>query len=211
MQAHSALKIKNHSSICSKTKRYFSQVREISTFKLSFYYILHAERSARDSQCRCNRIQLLKFNHSSIWPKTTRYFFRVWYISTFKLPFYSILHAEPSARDSQCRCKRIQLLKFHHSSIWSKTKRYFFPVWDISTFKRPLYSIVHAGRSARDFYPWIMPRSSKNSFIRRFDRILCDISLELAKFRRLNSHFTTFYTQNVVRAIASVDAIVFSS
>ena len=129
--------------------RYFSRVREISAFKLSFYYILHAERSARDGQCRCNRIQFLKFNHSSIRSITKRYFFRVWDISTFKRPFYSIVHAERSARDSLCRCSRIQLLKFNHSSIWSKTKRYFFGVWDMSTFKRLFYSILHAERSAR--------------------------------------------------------------
>ena len=164
--------------------RYFSRVREISAFKLSFYYILHAERSARDSQCRCKRIQLLKFNHSSIRSKTMRYFSQVREISTFKHPFYSILHAERSARDGQCRCNRIQFLKFNHSSIRSKTKRYFFRVWDISTFKRPFYSIVHAERSARDFYPWNKLRSSKNSFILRFDRKLRVISSACEIFRR---------------------------
>ena len=54
--------------------------------------------------------------------------------------------------------------------------------------------IVEIGPAARKMQPFT-----------RFWRKLSAVSLQMAIFRRLNSHFTKFYTQNVVRAIASVD------
>ena len=95
--------------------------------------------------------------------------------------------------------------KIHHSSIWSKTQSYFFPGWDISTFKRPfspfsMQKVVSAISSAET-----CRAARKIHSIRRFDRKLSVISFPFEIFRRLNAHFTPFYTQSVVRAISILE------
>ena len=83
--------------------------------------------------------------------------------------------------------------------------RCFSPVWYISTFKRSLHSILHAGRSAYVFQRQKKPRNSKIPIIRRFWRKLCVISLSFIIFRRLNAHFTPFYMQNAVHTFSSAE------
>ena len=55
--------------------------------------------------------------------------------------------------------------------------RYFSPDLDISTFNRPLHTILRAERSAHVFQRRNKPRNSKIAMIRRFCRNYCVISL----------------------------------
>ena len=88
--------------------------------------------------------------------------------TTIKRSFHSILHANRSARVSQGRSKPRSSEIRNHSSILTKTKRYSFPVCDVSTFNRSFHSILHAERSARVFQCRKMPRNTQIAIIRRF-------------------------------------------
>jgi hypothetical protein len=67
-------------------------------------------------------------------------------------------------------------------------KCYFVPDWDISTFKRSFYSILHAERIKHSFMRRNMPRSSQLAIICQFWRKLCyfvrdlDISTSIRSF-----------------------------
>ena len=54
------------------------------------------------------------------------------------------------------------------SPILTKIKRYFFPVCDISTFKRYFLRIMRAERSTLAFQRRNMPRHTQIAIIRRF-------------------------------------------
>ena len=91
-----------------------------------------------------------------------------------------------------------------NSQILTKIMRYFPPVWDISTFKRPFHSISHAERSANDFQRQNRPRNSKIAIIRRLWRKLCVISLPFKIFRCLSALFSPLRMQNLVHTFSSV-------
>ena len=75
--------------------------------------------------------------------------------------------------------------------------RYFYPVLDIATIKRPAHTILRAERSAHVFQRRNKPRNSKIAMIRRFCRKLCVISLPFKILRHLNALFAKLYLQNV--------------
>jgi hypothetical protein len=135
-------------SILTKTKRYCVPVGDISTFKGSFHSISHAKRSATRVLSRSNYNSWQNAILSSILKKTKRYFVPVVDISTFKRLFHSISHAKRSASRFMARNKPSSRQNAIFSSIFTKIKRYFVPVGDISTFKRSFHSISHAERSA---------------------------------------------------------------
>ena len=56
----------------------------------------------------------------------------------------------------------------NHSQILTKIMRYFFPVLDIATTKRPLHTILREERIAHVFQRRNKPRTSKIAIIRRF-------------------------------------------
>jgi hypothetical protein len=89
--------------ILTKIDRNFHPVGDISTFKSLFYFILHAERSARLFQRRNYPWRSHKAIFRQILTKVDRNFHPVGDISTFKSIFYFIFHAECSARHFQCR------------------------------------------------------------------------------------------------------------
>ena len=59
-----------------------------------------------------------------------------------------------------------------HSAILWKSKHYFNPVYDISTFKSSLNSILHAERSTRVFQRRNKLRHTQIAIIRRFCRLI---------------------------------------
>ena len=86
-----------------------------------------------------------------------------------------------------------------------KINRYFVTFWDISTFKRTFYSILDAECSAH-YMQGRDKHSSRNSQpFPRYGRKLIDISVSLEIFRRLNAHFTPFYTPIAVDAVFSLE------
>ena len=125
-------------------KRYFSPVWDISTFKPSFHCIMRALCSARDFESKNKPRHRANRNHSSILSKIKRCFSPVWDISTFKHSFHCIMRELCSARDFESQNKPRHPANRNHSSILSKIKRCFSPVWDISTFKRSFHCIMHA-------------------------------------------------------------------
>ena len=161
-------------------------------FTLSFHSILNAERSAYDFQCRNKPHTHGNLYHSSILKKIKRFFSPVWDNSTFKRSFHSILHAKRSAYDFQRRNKPRAHANRNHSSILSKIKRYFYPVWDMSTFTISFHSILHAERSAYDFQCRNKPRNTQLAIISRFWRRLIVISIPFEIFRCLHFLFTLF-------------------
>ena len=114
------------------------------------------------------------------------------------------MHAECSEYVYKRRIKPRNTKIDNHSLIFTKITRYFSPVLDISTFKRPFHSILHAEHSAYVLYRRKAPRGTQIAIIRRFCRKLCVISLPFKIFRRLNANFTPFCMQNVVHTFASV-------
>ena len=83
--------------------------------------------------------------------------------------------------------------------------RYFSPILDIATIKRPLHTILRAERSAHVSQRRNKPRTSKIAIIRRFCRKLSVISIPFKIFRHFKTVFTPFYMQNVVHALSSVE------
>ena len=83
--------------------------------------------------------------------------------------------------------------------------RYFSPVRDISTFKRSVQCIMRAERSARVVRRRNEPIHTQITRNSRFSRKLCDISLPLEIFRRLNALFNVLCVQNVVRVLYVVE------
>ena len=117
-------------------------------------------------------------------------------------PFYmqSVMHAcTDASKQAQTHSNR------NNFSILSKIKRYFFPVWDISTCKRSFHCIMRAECSAWVFQRRNKLRHTQIAIIRRFCPKLCVISLQFEIFRRLHFLFTTFYVQNVVHALSIVE------
>ena len=82
--------------------------------------------------------------------------------------------------------------------------RYFSPVLDIATIKRPLHTILGAERSAHVFQRRNKPRTSKIAMIRRFCCKLCIISLPFKILRHLNALFAKLYLQNVAYTFSTV-------
>ena len=93
----------------------------------------------------------------------------------------------------------------NHSSILTKIKRYFFPVFDISTLKRYLHCIMHAERATRVFKRRNRPRHTQIAIFRRFWKKLRDMSIPFEIIPRLNALFTPFYMQNVVHTFSSTE------
>ena len=79
-QAHTHAN-RNHWSILTKIKRYFSPVPDISTFEHTPHSNMHAERSARVFQRRNKNQTHKNSNNSSILTTIMRYFSPVWDIS----------------------------------------------------------------------------------------------------------------------------------
>ena len=129
-----------------------------------------------------------------------RNFSPVWDIYTLKRSFHSILHAERSAYVFHRRNKAQTNANRKHSTILSKIKLHFSPVWGISTLIRSFHSSLHAELTAYAFQRRNKPRQTQTTIVRRFCRKLCVISNPFQIFRRLNAHFTPFYMQNVVHA-----------
>jgi hypothetical protein len=129
--------------------RSFRPVGDISPFKPPNHSILHVEHSARQIKRRHKR------NNSQIaiirrfLTKTLSEFRPVGDISTFKRPNHSILYAERSARRNKRRHKRNNSQNAIIHPFLTKNARNFRPVGDISPFKPPNHSILHAERRAR--------------------------------------------------------------
>ena len=124
--------------------RYIRPVRDISTFKLYFHCILHAECYTRRFQRRDKPNCAQNANIYMILKKTKRYFAFVADISTFKLYFYCMLRAECYTRRFQRRDKPNCVLNATIYTISKRTVHYIRPVGDISTFKRYFHCISHA-------------------------------------------------------------------
>ena len=143
-----ASKFANIYTISPKINRYFGTLWDTSTFKRTFYSILDAERSARGFQLRIKPSDPKFATISSILTKIYRYFGTFWDISTFKRTFYTILDADRSGRAFPLG-NRPSCAKFVNIySILPIITRYFGTFWDISTFKRTLYTILDAECSA---------------------------------------------------------------
>jgi hypothetical protein len=80
---------------------------------------------------------------------------------------------------------------------------YFVPDWDISTFKRSFYSVLHGERSAHCFMRRNRPCSKQNAIICRFRRKLCYFvpDSDISPFKRSSIKFCT---QNVVHTALCV-------
>ena len=89
----------------------------------------------------------------------------------------------PASKQSQIHTNRI------HSPILTKIKRYFSPIWYISTFKRSFHCIMLVECSARGFQRRNKPRYTQIVIICRFWRKLSVASLPFQIFRRLNALF----------------------
>ena len=131
--------------------RYIGTAGDISTFKLYFHWILHAECYTRRFQRRDKPNCAQNANIYPILTKTVRYIRPVRDISTFKRHFHCILHAECYTRRFQRRDKPNCAQNANIYPIWTKTVRYIRPVGDISTFKRYFYCILHAECYTRRF------------------------------------------------------------
>ena len=119
-----------------------------------------------------------------------------YYYITLHVTRYIVLHP-PASKRAQTHANS------NHSSILTKIDRNFYPVRDISTFKRSFHSILHAKRSARVFQRRNKPRNSQVAISRRFWRKLCVISFPFLIFRRLKAIFTALCMQNVAHAFSS--------
>ena len=97
--------------------------------------------------------------------KIVRYFIPVLNISTFKRKFHSILHIERSEYVFKRRIKPRNPKIANHSMIFTIITRYFPPVYDNTTFKRKIHSILHAECSAYVFQPQSKPRDSQIALI----------------------------------------------
>ena len=130
-------------------------------FKRTFYSSLDAECSAHYMQRR-NKPSDSKFvNISSILTNIYRYFGLAGDISTFKRTFYSILYADRSGRGFQLG-NRPSCAKFVNIYLTLPIiARYFGTFWDISTFKRTLYTILDAECGAQYMQGRDKHRSSK--------------------------------------------------
>ena len=71
-------------------------------------------------------------------------------------------------------------------------------------FTFSFHTILHAERNAYDFERRHKPTHTQIAIIRRFQRILGDISFPFVIFRRLDATFTALYVQNVVHMISSI-------
>ena len=91
------------------------------------------------------------------------------------------------------------------SSILTKIYRYFGLARDISSFKRTFYSILDADRRGRAFQLGNKPSGAKfatiYSILSKITRYFGTFEI----FRRLNAHFTPFYTQIAMEAVSSLE------
>jgi hypothetical protein len=94
---------RGHTSNCYENRLYFLPFGDISLLRRSFYFILHAERRARQVQRRNYPWRSQKAIFRQILTKIDCNFHHVGDISTFKSSFYFILNAECSARHIQRR------------------------------------------------------------------------------------------------------------
>ena len=78
------------------------------------------------------------------------------------------MRAERSARVFQRRKKAQKLANRNYTQILTKINRSFFPVCDISTFKRYFHCILRAERSARVFQRRNKPTHTQIGIIRVF-------------------------------------------
>ena len=150
---------RNHLPILTKIKRYFSPVCYISTFKRCFQCIMRAVCSARGFQRR-NMPKLTQIAViSRFWRK----------ISVICLPF-QIFRRSNAPSTALCVRNVVRAYSSDETSPDTRKsqsfadldekKRYFSPVWDISTFKRSFHCIMRAERSARVFQRRNKPRHS---------------------------------------------------
>ena len=96
-----------------------------------------------------------------------RYFSPDLDISTFNRLFtqiyvQNVLHTFPPSNQAQ------KVKNRNDSRILSKILRYFSPVLDIATIKRPPHTILRAERSPHVFQRRNKPRNYKIAIIRRF-------------------------------------------
>jgi hypothetical protein len=152
----------------TQNARNIRPVGYISTFKPPNHSILHVERSARQIKRRHKR------NNSQIaiirrfLTQNARNFRPIGDISTFKPPNHSMLYAERSARQIKRRHKRNNSQIAIIRRFLTKTLSEFRPIGDISTFKPPNHSILHAERSARQNKRRHKRNNSQDAIIRRF-------------------------------------------
>ena len=111
----------------------------------------------------------------------------------------NVVHAYPSDETSP------DTRKSQSFADLDEKKRYFSPVWDISTFKPSFHCIMRALCSARDFESKNKPRYTQIAFTLRFWRKLSVVSLPFEIFRRLNALFTALCLWNVLHAFSSVE------
>ena len=128
-------------------------------------------------------------NHSSIFSIIKRHFSHVWDIYDVETLF-SLHYA---CRTWSTRFRTSKHAQKHanrnHSSILSIIKRYFPPVWDISTFKCSFHCIMRAVRSSRDFQRRDEIRRTQIAIILRFFSKLCVISLPFEIFTSFTCSF----------------------
>ena len=145
---HRSLKFATISSILTKINRCFGLAGDISSFKRTFYSILYADSSGRGFR-HGNKPSGAKFaTIYSMLSKITRYFGTFWDFSTFKCTFYTILYADRNGGGFQLGNMPSCAKFVNIYSTLPIITRYFGTFWDISTFKRTLYSILDAECSA---------------------------------------------------------------
>ena len=105
-------------------------------------------------------------NHSPILTKIKRNFYPVCNISMFKRYFLCIMRAERSVRAFQPRNRPRHTQIGNHSPILTKIKRNFYPVCNISMFKRYFLCIMRAERSALVFQRRNKPTHTQITVIR---------------------------------------------
>ena len=105
---------------------------------------MRAECSARVFQRRNKRIYTQIIIICRFWRKLSVVSLPFKICRRLNAPFTALCMQKRGTRVFQLRSKPRHPANRNHSSILSKIKRCFSPVWDISTFKRTFHCIMHA-------------------------------------------------------------------
>jgi hypothetical protein len=139
---------RNYVSILTKIVCDMLPVRDISSFKRSFYSVLDSECSASPFQSGNKPRRSQNPTVRQILTEIDCNFQLVGDISSFKRSFYSVLHAECCASPFQRGNKPRRSQNTTVRQILTKIDCNFQLVGDISSFKRSFYSVLHAEHSA---------------------------------------------------------------
>jgi hypothetical protein len=162
-------------------------VRDISSFKRSFYSVVHSECSASPFQSGNKPRRSQNPTVRQILTEIDCNFQLVGDISSFKRSFYSSLHAGCSVSPFHSGNKPRRSQKPIVRQMLTTIDCDFQLVADISSFKRSFYSSLHAGCSVSPFHSGNKPRRSQKPIVRQIlTTIDCDFQLvaDISSFKR---------------------------